>query len=585
MKRKDINITRVVGTKNLKQETDRLKSNGYFCVPKQIGTGVSRDNPSFMTWNDAISGQLYNPGDRKTKHRSSVLFASSGTAMPCEECGTKGLGYMNWGDANQLPNVIALLAGMLSYTAIGWKLNTDIVSGLGPQAMYHYTQYVGGNITEKNIPYETAGILIKGLIGDLNYKLANIYSKNQSDGSFDSSNKQKQQNSINAYVASINEQIDELNNDYKTWQSTNKELTDFKNRNNISRIGLSLAGDQQMFGICFPEIELNQKQLGDDGNPVETKMWKPKVVRINYRPAHTCRLEEMDSDGKINNVYVSNRWYDNAFTLQGAKDLTIAAIPTLSQFSAVSDLNDVVMEARTNNVPVASRPTRFIIPCYYPTVGRPYYPVPAWHSIFGDCIYEYAATMISDRFNRKKNSNVIGRFLYINNEYMQKLYVDKNCQDNESRQQLLDEVFNNINRYLKDRDNAGKSMLAFTFTGADGKEHKSFEVVEIETKQNDSAQANQKELQEISSIIFFAMGLDSKLVGNTPGNVSTGGGTDLRERLLIKQILKSAEQNILLYPYEVASRFNEWDEHLIWQIQREVVTTLDNSKTGITKSE
>ena len=63
MKRKDINTTRVVGTKDLKRETDRLKSNGYFCVPKQIGTGVSRDNPSFMTWNDAISGQLYNPGD------------------------------------------------------------------------------------------------------------------------------------------------------------------------------------------------------------------------------------------------------------------------------------------------------------------------------------------------------------------------------------------------------------------------------------------------------------------------------------------------------------------------------------------
>ena len=81
------------------------------------------------------------------------------------------------------------------------------------------------------------------------------------------------------------------------------------------------------------------------------------------------------------------------------------------------------------------------------------------------------------------------------------------------------------------------------------------------------------------------MGLDSKLVGNTPGNVSTGGGTDLRERLLIKQILKSTEQKIILYPYEVASRFNEWDDHLIWQIQREVVTTLDNSKTGITKSE
>lgn len=584
MKNKN-NITKVVGVKGLKREKQRLESEGYVGIPSQIGDDVSGTNLSGVTWNDAISSQLYDSGDQTTKKRPSVLFASSGVATPCTECGTPDLGFMNWGAGNKLPNVIALLAGMLSYTAIGWKLNTDIVSGLGPQPMYHYTQYVGGNITEKNIPYETAGILIKGVIGDLRLRLATIHSGNPDPNAFSSPSNNTPSESMNELVKSINEQIASLQTDYDTWESTNKELNDFKNRNNLSMIGLSLAGDQQMFGMCFPEIELNQKQLGPDGEQVESKLWKPKVVRIKYRPAHTCRLEQMDEHGKINYVYVSNRWYDSPYTIIGKEDNSIAAIPTLSQFSAVGDLEDAVMDARMNNVPVAQRPTRFIIPCYYPTVGRPYYSVPAWHSIFGDCIYEYAATMISDRFNRKKNSNVIGRIIYLHSEYMKQIYLENNCQDNAAKEELLNQVFVNINSYLKNRDNVGKSLLAFTFMGQDGKEHKSFEVIEVETKQNDSAQANQKELQEISSIIFFAMGLDSKLVGNTPGNVSTGGGTDLRERLLIKQILKSTEQKIILYPYEVASRFNEWDDHLIWQIQREVVTTLDNSKTGITKSE
>ena len=37
----------------------------------------------------------------------------------------------------------------------------------------------------------------------------------------------------------------------------------------------------------------------------------------------------------------------------------------------------------------------------------------------------------------------------------------------------------------------------------------------------------------------------------------------------------------MLKPLEVISRFNGWDENLVWQVQREVMTTLDRSKTGI----
>jgi hypothetical protein len=120
--------------------------------------------------------------------------------------------------------------------------------------------------------------------------------------------------------------------------------------------------------------------------------------------------------------------------------------------------------------------------------------------------------------------------------------------------------------------------------GPDGKEHKSFEVIEIESNDKKTAEANEKELQELSSIIFFAMGTDSKLIGNTPGDTSSSGGTDLRERLLIKQVMQSPTINLVLKPLEIISRFNEWDKHLVWKVKREVLTTLDNSKTGVTES-
>lgn len=112
-----------------------------------------------------------------------------------------------------------------------------------------------------------------------------------------------------------------------------------------------------------------------------------------------------------------------------------------------------------------------------------------------------------------------------------------------------------------------------------------WEIVEIETKANDQANADKTELQEISSIIFFAMGLDAKLIGNTPGDTASSGGTDLRERFLVKQIQFAPLQQLMIRPLEVLSRFNDWDEHLVWQIDREVLTTLDNSKTGVAKQE
>jgi hypothetical protein len=38
----------------------------------------------------------------------------------------------------------------------------------------------------------------------------------------------------------------------------------------------------------------------------------------------------------------------------------------------------------------------------------------------------------------------------------------------------------------------------------------------------------------------------------------------------------------MLKTLDVVSHFNEWDENLCWEIDREVMTTLDRSKSGVT---
>ena len=225
------------------------------------------------------------------------------------------------------------------------------------------------------------------------------------------------------------------------------------------------------------------------------------------------------------------------------------------------------------------------MPVCYNEYGHPYYPVPAWYSVFSGDVYTYASLLISDRKKRRDNANVIGRILYLNDEYLQRLYYQRGDDTDDKKKKRFAEIVADINKFLKNRDNMGEPLLAYTFKDADGKVYKSWEIVEVEENSKATAEANKEELAEISSIILFAWGVDSPLIGNTPGTTTRSGGTDLRERYLLKQINMSTLQSMVLKTLDVVKYRNQWDSHLTWQIKKEVLTTLDNSKTGLTEAE
>jgi len=573
---------------------------------------------------------------------TAVTLSSGGEVLTSDDVGTKGLGYMAWGSGNKNPNVVSLLREASPYTASAHRFNVDLCEGRGPRFVYAYTQYVGGNITEKRIAFKDAGILIKGWIRDLKRELSNIehepltidhsagaqnngQSSNiehepltidhsagaQNNGPLGPTGRlrsaEEQESSIvNGQSSTVNgqsnddlasdirAQIEALEADYKKWQETNidingdmaKGIKGFVQRNNLHLTYLSLVEDMQDQNICFPELLLQQSATDENDKTLPTTLWKPKVVSIRYRSAHTCRLERKDKEGRINYVYVSNQWYSDSSVNMRPEDIKIDAIPALDPQCPITDMERIIRQARQDNVPTDKRPTHFILPIAYPSAGRPYYPIPAWQSIFSGDIYEYLMTMVSDRNKRRKNSNVIGRVLYLNNEYMERLYYQKKADTPEDKTKVFNKLRNQINSFLEDRDNTGKPLVAYTFQSqADGKTYESWKIVEIEANNKQTAEANQKELAEISSIVFFAFGLDSRLVGNSPGDVASSGGTDLRERFLLKQVQMSPMQQLLLLPLYVAKYINGWDDHLEIEIPREVLTTLDNSKTGITNAE
>lgn len=583
---------RVSNLQQFQQRSEELKMDGYVAVKPSELSPIRGDGSKVFSWQDYVHSQLIRAegcsvsggtSGSAARKQISTVFASSGgenLAKP-KNVGTDGLGFMEWGVGNRLPNIIWLLSRMSPFTAAGVDFIKKILVGHGPKPKYHYTQYVGGNITEKYIPFETAGVLLRGMIADLKAKEAAAQADAQP-----TANSTDEQNPLQG-ILQPQEDSDEmkaLKKDLDTWQRTNDFLQQFLADNDLMDTYLSMAGDMALMSQCFVELQLNQRQLNDDGKPVPTSQWTPKVIGIKPRSIFTTRLERMDDNYRINYAYTSNQWLDSTQTTSAMKpeDLKIAAVPYLPTATAVKDLQRKVREARQARVSRKQRPTRFIMSPR--DFGGPYYADALWHSIFAGSIFEYAFTIVDDRLTRKRNSNIIGRVIYIHQDYLQALFRQQGENDKKKTMaQIQSEVFNDINSWLSNSDNAGQALISSVFMGPDGKEHKAWEIVEIESKANDQANADKTELQEISSIIFFAMGLDSKLIGNTPGDATSSGGTDLRERFLVKQIQFAPLQQLMLRPLEVMSQFNELDPHLVWEIDREVLTTLDNSKTGVTR--
>ena len=606
------NVKVVTSRAEFEQEAQRLRAEGFTEVPGYLGggrgSGIQADYADYVS--SRLACECNTGGSRKAQ--LPLLHVSSGVSLSVTaENGHKG-NLITWGAGNKVPNVISLLCSLLPYTASALKWNIDLCTGMGPRPMYSYTQYVGGNITQKTIPYDNADKLILGLIRDLQLQLVKLEQEHPElnddepqvvvpgvttvpDGSPSGTTPKK--TAAKQMHDDMLQQIEDLRKDLAVWQTTNEEVQAFLQNNNLLQTFQQLYSDMLQYNICFPEFELQQDYLVDSGRKdekgkpimkaVPASRWAPKVVGLKWRNAKTMRLEQLTKENKIEHVYISNQWLSSPDTTLFTKDsdYKIDALPALPYQSPAADMERLARKARRAYAAPGARPTRMIMPVCYNEYGHPYYPIPAWYSIFSGDVYTYASLLISDRKKRRDNANVIGRILYLNDEYVQRLFMQRGDDTDEKKRKRFKEIVDDINGFLKNRDNMGEPLLAYTFKDSTGQVYKSWEIVEVQENNASQAEANKEELAEISSIILFTWGVDSTLIGNTPGTTVRSGGTDLRERYLLKQINMSTMQSLVMNTLNVVKYRNQWDTHLVWQIKKEVLTTLDNSKTGITEAE
>ena len=544
-----------------RETVHKMKEDGFVPMPLRR----QNETHSQTEWEKVVSSAGIGEGGASGKKGASYISATSKEMGEDLKLGTNGLGWMAWGADNKLPNNIASLTEILPYTATGWKFNSDVTAGLGPRPKYRYTQYTPGiGIKTREIDYDAAGPMIRQRIMDLRKELMALKLQIATD------------NSSSDLTKMIEEDIAELENDYSTWKRTMEGIQTFMENTDTKLLLLQLACEFHLTGMCFPEVRLSSDV------DVQTQSWKPKVTGLGFYSCWKSRLERRDKDDRINYLYISNKWLEG----KTAEKEDISVLPLLDPMSPGYDLKQRLVDIRTENqLKPGKRPTRYVIPVAYPSPGHPYYTQPSWYSIFGGNIYEYASTIISDRAIRRKNSNIIGRVIYVHTGYLEQVFIQRNAQTSEEKQAIFDEIVSEVNAFLRDPENSGESLFAYSFIGNDGKEHESYRIVEIPASNKNSADANKTELEEVCNILFFAQGLQPSLIGAVPGHSGSSGGTYQREMLLIKQLLLSPTQSLLLKPFEVVSTINEWDKKLVWRVQQMALTTLDNSKTGMTEQE
>lgn len=494
------------------------------------------------------------------------------TPVSVSGCGTKGKGYIQYGPSNSLPNVIFSNVASLPYTAAAIKYITDLTVGYGPAFMYPVSRYVNGIVKTDLIPYSDAGLMLRNRIREVREQLAEE-KKQTGDGAvpdssirwtdvIDGTGKKEPEPGTLDYEMNL------LLKDYAEWERTNSELTAFIENNNLQLHYLKCMMDASHMDIFFPTVGLSIGRVGEE--------WDPKIVRIGHIPTLCARMEEMDERMRINYVYYSEDWRTKPGEIPLGSAIT--AYPSLMPETMLAGLRSSVAKHRKSAV--RRRPTWFCCPSYYPSMMKPYYPQPAWWSIFPSKVYEYATTLITDKAVERQNATMWGKMIFINNEYLRAMFDEEEADTREKKEAVRNRIYASVNSLLQRRENNGKTICLDMFVGPDGKTmQKAVEIVDVPQMTNSTETKNL--LEEVSSVIFFACAVHPALIGAVPGKSGSSGGTFQRELHLLKQSQMSPIQQLYIQYINFIRDFNHWDKKCKCVIQMPVLTTLDRNNTGI----
>lgn len=517
-----------------------------------------------------------------------------------------GLGYVEWGPGNNIPSVIPPLAQSSPYTAAPLRYIADTICGLGPALMYRFPD--GTLCDMKDAGYrillqlekkkkETETPLL-GVFGDdpdggQQRKSGFIGDYVMTDGGIMTVEEAKALNLDPIGVSTMPRNLgpDYWNRLYADWEKTwygydetnadgDKEhisgAKEFIEENNLDLHLAQCMQDHVMLDMYFPTV-------GFDSRGRRRQDWRPRVKYVGHIEASIVRMEERHPlYNRTEHVYLSQQWRKlgiGTTHVASPEDMKYAMYPAAMPQHLLQDMRRIVQENQKTRL--ASRPMWVTCPTFYPSLNKPYYPQPAWWSIFTSKAFDFSATILYDKYKQRENSTTWSKILYVSLDYLEMAFSDSGIEgDQDAQQKFIDELDDNVEKFLQSRENNGKMMRQFMWTDQKGDEHYNVKIVDVADAKQDAVKAGKEELELSTSPIFLALQVDPRLVG-VPMVAASNGGTALREMQLLKQQQLNIHQRLYLgWLQRVTVSWNGWSEHCQWVIKQQTFTTLDRSKTG-----
>jgi hypothetical protein len=581
-KNKNIPVHHVKTKSDFTKLHKELTQRGFVAIdalkPGPVRTFTLGDTDPSKGVTDSMAGNMINGGWCTGPINSVAWLFDSRSNTPNKiqdkDGNDLGPGYVKWGAGDNVPSVIPPLAQALPYTASPLKYIADLTAGLGPKLMYRFAD-------GKMVEYEYAGEILRETVEKLEAE-EHQESGDMAMGSGDGPQIPGLQSQTNESSA-LRHAREALVAWKSTWNGYDEKdelggethipgAKEFLENNNLNLHLSQCMQDDVMLDIYFPTVGFNKGRKGS---------WNARIVRCDMLPAHSTRLSVMNEHRYINNVYFSDSWRTKGVgrtTVTSPEAAKYAMYPAAMPQHLLADLRYIV--EKNQRTAIKNRPMWVVCPTFYPSGQKPYYPQPAWWSVFSSKAFDFASTILYDKYKQRENSTSWGRILYISLDYLNMVFADKGLAGDEKAQQaFIDELDSNVEDFLRHRDNHGKMMRQFKWMGQDGKDHYNVEVVDVADAKNDEVTAGKNELELSTSPIFLALGVDPRLVG-VPMVSASNGGTALREMHLLKQQQLNVKQRLYLNFLNTIARFNRWDEHATFIIAQQTLTTLDNSKTG-----
>ena len=547
------------------------------------------------------------------------------TIVTKDEENVPGNGAVGWGVKNTLPAYIYKTSKCLPYTAQGLEYQTNASVGIRTRFVYKYCRITNGILTEHTCDFHLAGKLLLSQIRKLRQQIKeeqatggegqdgrnpditvfrdNAESATVLSGSPAENNSQLSTLNSQLYsyrtkpepytptipladvpdteLDSLNRELDTLIKDYREWCLADMEMCEFEKNNDLAKLFSDLAQDDLTLDFNFPIVGLQQGSSAQWESPE----WRPKITRLSFSPAVITRLEKKGEDGTQHWVYANEKWRYHRTTRMNYNAATIA-IPMLRWQYFHDDLNEAIeAEKKKKGNRGKTWNAWYCIPNKHLSNEQEYYTFPAWWSIYPSLAFNYATTLMFDKSVARQNDISFRRIIYVDRMYLENLYADdERGQKPEGRKEIRQELEKKVNDFLSHKSNTGKTLLVDSTISDDG--HTLVDSIRVVTLPETNQSATEDEIHAISSVLFYALGLDPRLVGAVPGKQNSSSGTQARELELLNQKKlvqrKQRQKRLLLF----VAHHNQWcPEHIDVVIDEQTLSTLDASHTGIVETE